>query len=124
LQCRASIFQIRRIHRAAMNGKTFREAVCERFDISSDAYEEEVLWRCFFPSALAVGKLLRLVNPGYFNEDLELIRHVADCTSVSEVRTELNDYRYHRPLAGLGRRLLHLRLSGQRLVNLAVMVLR
>jgi hypothetical protein len=106
-----------------MNGKTFREAVCERFDISPDAYEQEVLWRCFFPSALAPGKLLWLVNPAYFNDDLDLIRNVADCMSVAEVRRELNDHRYHRPLAGLGRRILHLRVSGQRLVNLAGMVL-
>jgi hypothetical protein len=104
--------------------KTLREAVCERFDISPDAYEQEVLWRCFFPSALVPGKLLWHVNPAYFNEDLELIRNVAGCESVSEVRTELNDHRYHRPLAGLGRRILHLRVSGQRLVNLAEMVMR
>jgi len=107
-----------------MNGKTFREAVCERFDVSPDAYEEEVLWRCLFPSALAVGKMLWLVNPGHFDDDLELIRNVADCLSTSEVRTELNDFRYHRPLKGFGRRFLHIRVSGQRLVNLADMVLR
>ncbi len=107
-----------------MNGKTFCEAVCERFDISPDAYEEEVLWRCFFPSVRAVGKLLWLVNPARFNEDLELIRNVADCMSVTEVRTELNDHRYHRPLRGFGPRCLRLRVSGQRLVELAALVLR
>ncbi|MCU0784923.1 MAG: hypothetical protein MUF81_12950 [Verrucomicrobia bacterium] len=81
--------------------KTFREAVCARFDISPDAYEQEELWRCFFPPALAPG-----------------------CMSVSEVRLELNDHRDHRRLAGLRRRILHLRLSGQRLVNLAGMVMQ
>lgn len=103
--------------------KTFREAVCERFDISPDAYEQELLWRCFFPSALALGKLLWLVNPDYFNEDLELIRNVADCVRVAEVRLELNNHRYHRPLRGLAQRILRLRISGQRLVELATLVM-
>lgn len=102
----------------------FREAICERFDISPDAYEREVLWRCFFPTSLVVGKLLWVVNRSYFNQDLELIQAVGECTSVSEVRAELNDHRYHLHLRGFARRFLHVRLSGQRLVNLASLVLR
>ena len=107
-----------------MNGKAFREAVCERFGISPEAYEQEVLWRCFFPSVLPVGKLLWRLAPAYFKSDLDLIRSIADCASVSELRTELNYQRNLRPLQGLGRRFLHLRISGQRLMNLAVMVMR
>jgi len=53
-----------------------------------------------------------------------LIRNVADCVSVAEVRTELNDQRNQRLLRALGRRLLHLRISGRRLTNLETMVMR
>ena len=104
--------------------KTFREAVCGRFDISPDAYEQEVLWRCFFPPTLALGKLFWHLHPAYFDEDLEVIRDIAGCVSVSQVCAELNDFRYHHPLRGLPRRFLRVRVSGQRLVELAALVLR
>ena len=107
-----------------MNEKTFHEAVCERFGVAPEAYEQEVFWRCFFPSALGPGKMLWLVNPAYFHDDLQLIRDVADCMSVNEVRGELNDHRYHRPIRGFLRRVLHVRVSGQRLVDVASLVFR
>lgn len=107
-----------------MHEKTFREAVCDRFGVAPAGYEQEVLWRCFFPSTLGIGKLLWLVKPDYFRDDLELIRDVADCVSVNEVRTELNDHRYHRPIKSFLRRILRVRVSGQRLVDMASLVFR
>ena len=110
--------------RVARNMKTFREAVCERLDISPEAFEEEVLWRCFFPHTVVLGKILWLLKAAHFDEDLEMIREVAGCVSVSQVCAELNDFRYHHPLRGLPRRFLRVRVSGQRLVELAALVLR
>jgi len=104
--------------------KTFREAVCQRFDISPEAYEQEVLWRCFYPPALALGRILWHLCPVYFDADLDLIQQVADCNSASEVRLELNDHRYHQPPKGLARRFLRIRLSGRRLVDLAALVMQ
>ncbi|MCX8089836.1 MAG: hypothetical protein N3I86_02725 [Verrucomicrobiae bacterium] len=107
-----------------MSEKTFRDAVCERFGIPPERYAHEVFWRCVFPSTRLPVRLLSRVHPAYFRQDLELIESVADCTSASEVRSELNNFRYYYPIRGFGRRVLHLRISGQRLVELAALVFR
>jgi hypothetical protein len=106
-----------------MKMKTFREACCETFGTSFGAYEEEVLWRCFYPKAVLPGKLLRRINPRCFDPDLELVRQIAECTTVNEIRAEMGDFRYHRPLCGFLRKVLRVRLSGQRLVNLGARLL-
>ena len=103
--------------------KTFRQACCEKFGISPEAFEEEVLWRCFYPKAVPLGKLLRRLNRHCFDSDFELIRQIADCTTASEMRAEMNEFRYHRPIFGFRRKVLRIRLSGQRLVNLGTKLL-
>lgn len=103
--------------------KTFRELYCEEFDIPPEAFEEEVLWRCFYPNAVHLGRLRWRWNPRYFDADLQLIREVTDCTTVSEMRAELNDFRYHRPISGFQRKVLRIRVSGQRLIALGTELL-
>lgn len=52
------------------------------------------------------------LNRDYFNPDLELIRALSDCTSLSEIRPELSDHRYHDPVSGARRCFLGLRFFG------------
>jgi hypothetical protein len=104
--------------------KTFREACCEKFGISPEAFEEEVLWRCFYhPKAVPLGKLLLRINRRCFDPDFGLLRELADCTTVSDMRTGMSDFRYHRPICGFFRKVLRIRLSGQRLVDLGAKLL-
>jgi hypothetical protein len=106
-----------------MQMKTFREACCERFGISPEAFEEEVLWRCCYHRAMLLGTLIRHVNQRYYDLDLELIRQIADCTTVGEMRAEMTEFRYHHPIRGYLRKVLRIRLSGQRLVDLGAKLL-
>lgn len=99
--------------------KTFRERCCEELGIPPEAFEEEVLWRCLYPDTVWLGKLLWQINPRCFDPDIELIQQVSDCTTASEMRAELNDFRYHQPVCGFLRKVLRIRLSGQRLVDFA-----
>ena len=101
------------------NHKTFREACCEELAISAEAFEERVLWQCLHPRGLRLGKLQWRFNRHYFDTDLELIRTLADCRSLSDMRGELDDHRYHNPVSGLRRSILCLRMSGQRLMDFA-----
>ena len=101
------------------NNKTFREACCERLEIPVEAFEEKVLWQCLHPRGLLLGKFQWRLNLAFFATDLELIRAVADCTNLTDIRTELSDHRYHNPTSGVRRRFLCLRLSGQRLMDFA-----
>ena len=106
-----------------MSAKTFREAFCERFQIRPEDYPERLLWRCHHRRALPLGRLIWRRDPHFYDMDMELIRSVADCTTLSDVRMELNDFLYHNQAHGFWRRFLHVRLSGQRLVNLAAKLL-
>jgi len=106
-----------------MNGKTFRAACCERFRFPPDAFEEKVLWRCHHRRGLPLGKLVWRFNPELYGPDLELLQQVGECTTVNELRSELSDFRYRHHNHGLCRKVLHVRLSGQRLVDLAAKLL-
>lgn len=108
--------------RSLMIERTFRDAVCERCGIPPDRYQAEVFWRCVFPATRPLVRLLWWLHPAYFRQDLELIESVAECTSLPEFRSELNSFRFYYRPRGVGRRLLHLRVSGQRLLKLAAQV--
>ena len=99
--------------------KTFRELCASRLGIPAEAFEEAVLMECLPPKHRFIGRLRWRFNRSYFFSDLELIRTVADCATMSEVTSEVTDFFGHHEVVGFQRRLLHARLSGQRLVNLA-----
>ena len=110
-----------------MKPKTFREACCERFGIAPDApdapdapeaLEDAVLWHCLYPHARPVARLLRRARRRYFEPDFDLIRAVAECTALSGMAAEVNVHGYHHANAGFWRRLLRVRVSGQRLLDL------
>jgi hypothetical protein len=110
--------------RTVMSAKTFRVVYCERFRLPLDGFEEDLLWRCFHRRGLLIARLLWRLNRRYFEVELELIRSLADCASLEEVQAELDDFRYHHPPTGLLRDTLHVRVSGQRLLNKATRYLR
>jgi hypothetical protein len=99
--------------------KTFREACCERLGIFGEAFERDVLLQCIPPQHLLIGRLVWRFGRGYFRKDIELIREVANCTNLGELHTELSDHQYKNSNRGFWRGFLRLRLSGQRLVDLA-----
>lgn len=107
-----------------MSAKTFRMAYCERFKLPLDSFEEVLLWRCFHRRGLLFGRILWRIDRPYFNVELELIRELSGCTSVEEVQAEMDDFRYHHPPTGFLRDTLHVRVSGQHLLNTATRYLR
>lgn len=102
-----------------MRNITFRAACCERFGVSPETFEKELLWHCVPRRAVGLGKLIWRLRPSYFEPDLELIRDVSQCTSASAVQAELNCFRYRNRTSGFCRKVLGVRLSGRQLVKLA-----
>jgi hypothetical protein len=98
--------------------KDFKSAFCERFGCGPDEFRQTVLWRCFYPHAQGLGRLLFRIVPSQFDTDIEMIRQLESCTDFHELRTELEDYRSHNPHHGFFRGWLKIRLSGQRLLDL------
>ncbi len=102
-----------------MNDQVFREACCGRLGIPTEAFEEQVLWHCLHPRGRFLSKLQWKLDRDYFEPDVELLRTVASCTSLSDIQGEVANHRYHYPVSGVRRRFLNLRISGQQLMDFA-----
>jgi hypothetical protein len=102
----------------AANAKTLREVCCSRLGISHDAFEKTVLLASL-PRYYWLWGLLRWhLNRSYFKRDLEIIRAAAECTSVREIRWEINFF-HHQKTKSFERNVLRFRLSGKRLLSFA-----
>ena len=104
-------------------GATFREAFCARYKCTAEEYALRVLWRTHHRRSLPLGRLIWGYNPGLYDADLEMIAAVADCQTAAELAAEVSDFRYHHHSLGFWRKVLHVRVSGQRLVNLGAKLL-
>ena len=102
-----------------MGQESFYTLYCERFQCSSQGFEAHVLRQCLHPRAIILSNLIWRVSPEYFREDLELIREIKDLTDAKEVETEIYNFRNRHPPKGVLSGKLGVRISGQKLVNLA-----
>ncbi len=96
--------------------KTFREAFCERFACSPEAYENQLFWRCLYRRSLPLAWLVYLVNRRHFELDVQTIRQLAVARSMEEFRAELESFRYEYRMRGGLLRQLRVRVSGKRLM--------
>ncbi len=102
-----------------MKTTTFCDLYCGIFKCPPEAFTEELFWSCLFPQARFVARLLWRCHRDYFKSDLELISRVKDLTDATDVKAEFHDYYYHHPPSGVLRGVLKMRISGQRLIQLA-----
>lgn len=100
--------------------RTFREAFCSRFKIDRNESERRLLYRALHRRSLMLAPLLARLDKRYFDLELRALRYLGDATSSEEFRSEIDAYRSEeRQRSGILRRILALRLSGRRLLNLA-----
>ena len=99
--------------------KSFKAAFCEHFHCPPERYEDALFWRCLFRHALPVAFLIRRFDPGYFTEDMDLIREVGATTSQQLFKNEIN-YFFGRNLRDKSwlRNTFKIRVSGNRLIHL------
>ena len=98
--------------------KTFRDACCGRLGIPQEAFEKKVLLACLPSYYWFLGLLRWHFNRSYFKRDLEIVRAVADCTSVRDIRSEITFF-HHQKTTGFQRNFLRFRISGKRLLSFA-----
>ena len=102
-----------------MDGPSFFDLFCSAFNCAPEDFSDAVFWLCLFPQALFLARLLWRVNRDFFKPDFALIREVKHTTSPDAFRSELNDFRYRNPQKGFLRGYLKMRISGQKLTDLA-----
>jgi hypothetical protein len=61
---------------------------------------------------------------GYFQQDLDLIRHVGSASDVWELQVLMDNHRFDHPPVGWCRTRLKLRVSGMKLIRLGKKVWR
>lgn len=87
------------------------------------AFEKRVLWNCMHQRAILLARLIYAFYPGFFRQDLDVIRQMGKATSVADAQEILKAFRELNEGRGLLRRKLQLRISGQKLMKLATELL-
>jgi hypothetical protein len=101
----------------------FREAFCRRFAIAPERFEIEMLRRCMSRRARLIGWLLRPVSPDYYSIDRLFVRSIGRAQDPDEFTAEVKAFRDDPANRAWGRRVLKLRLSIWRVLDVADEVL-
>jgi hypothetical protein len=100
-----------------MNNASFCQLFCARHKCQPAEFDDKVFRLCFYPKRYYLGRLLALFDKDLFDVDYALIEAVKAQTSMREIRTEIESYRFNNRPRGLFRGWLKVRISGQRLLN-------
>jgi hypothetical protein len=98
---------------------TLCELFCIEYQCAPEDFEERVFWHCLHARGVFWARLLWRLNRGLFDPDFDLIRQVKTQKDLAGVKSELVYFRDRHPPAGLFRGRLRVRLSGERLLDLA-----
>ena len=102
-----------------MNPPTFQEQYCERNSCPKDRFARWVFWHCLYRHAVPLAPLILLLNYDYFVSDRDLIASAGRATDMHHLRNEVRDFFWDSNNRGWLRRTCRIRVSGQRLKNLA-----
>jgi hypothetical protein len=106
-----------------VGGVDFCQAFCEAHKCNHADFAKRVFWQCVYPHARWLARGVYFISPAFFEPDFAMIMAVGKACSLAEIRNEIDLHRYYTPASGVLRRRFKVRVSGQRLVNLASKVL-
>ena len=91
----------------------FRSRYCEKYGVQATEFVNEAFRRCLSPHARFLAPLIRRVDGGYFQEDLEALQYLASAKGWRDARAELINLKSLRQCSrwSVGRDVLRLRLS-------------
>jgi hypothetical protein len=99
--------------------ETFRDLFCAHEHCPLDKFVERVFWKTLYPHARLFAPLILVLHYPFFEADRCLISSAGDATTMKRVREEVRDYFWDSNNRGWLRRSANLRVSGQRLKDLA-----
>ncbi len=98
---------------------TFQELFCEKNSCSKEEFGRRVLKLSLYPHAALIAPALRLLSGEFFAPDLELVASAGRAVDMKSVRESVRDFYWAASKRGWLHRICYLRVSGQRLKNLA-----
>lgn len=99
--------------------QNFREIYCERHSCKPEDFPRRVFWSCLYHHAKIFAPILLLFSYEFFSADRALITSAAEATSMKKIRDDVREYFWDSTNSGWLRRRANIRISGQRLKNLA-----
>lgn len=98
---------------------TFQELYCAKNHCSPEQFHRRVFSHCLYPHARPIAPVIRFFSYDFFAADRTLLVSVAEAVSMKRVREEVRDYFWDSNNRGWMREALRIRMSGQRLKDLA-----
>lgn len=102
-----------------MSASNFRERFCAQRHCPKDQFVQRAFWRTLYPHARLVAPVILLLRPGFFEADRSLIESAGEATDMRRIREDVRDFFWDSNNRGWLRRRLNIRVSGQKLRNLA-----
>ena len=93
----------------------FRSLFCEEHRCLPAEFEERAFRACLYWRARILAPLIRLIWPGYFDTDFELIRYLAETPGRRDAMNEMAAYMEVNDTRGsFARRVLRIRISSRK----------
>jgi hypothetical protein len=102
-----------------LEGKTFREIYCARFEVPNERFEIDLLRRCLPAQARLLAPMLRRVTRNFFDVDVVFLRAVGAVRTTTGMRNRIEDFRDDPRNRRWSRMQLNLRVSTRRLLDIA-----
>ena len=102
-----------------MNSITFKQAVCQQFDLKEDEYTGFVIRHSLFFRVRMVSPFVRFFYPDFLFNERRLIQKIAHALSMREIQEEVDFYQHKYVVNFIIKDALRFRLSGMRLMGLA-----
>ena len=109
---------------AKADGPDFFSRFCEKFDCNSRAFKKRVFVECIPPRGVLMARVIRLLNPGLFKADFDLIEKIKHAASFDELKRAVDFHGAQNAPKGVIRLVLKVRVSKHRLLDLAKRLFR
>ena len=102
-----------------MPSSTFREKFCADQKCSTEQFVSRVFWRTLYPHARLLAPIILLFRRPFFEADRVLISCAGDACDLRRIREDVRDFFWDSNNRGWLRRRINIRVSGQKLKDLA-----
>jgi hypothetical protein len=100
--------------------ETLETLFCRTHGCTQTEFERKIFWDCLHRHAVPVAPFILAVNRKFFLADRELIASAGAATSMSDVLRHAEEFLWHPNNKGWLRRQANIRVSGRRLIKLAM----
>ncbi|MCC5838635.1 MAG: hypothetical protein JJT96_00810 [Opitutales bacterium] len=97
---------------------TFQDRFCEYFACDPCRYQTRALRRGLFLRARLIYWMMHFLRPDFFYEERKLVETIGRKSRVSDIKYDIDFYQHKYVSSSTRRGILHVRISGNRLLRL------